>query len=114
MLPCTNFVRNLSYQELHHNGSFLEYTRFELKNIQKILQQYATETHEFVMDSYEELIRWGREYSLERMLQYSLYPSIAVDNILMEIPLRDRSVAQDLELLRRVHRWYLKGKEIEE
>ena len=120
-LPCSVFIRSLTYRASPYQASLFEKRQFEMKNIRKLILQYERtcdkDQLKMTKTSYEENISWTRgDDGLEYLIRKSQYPSEVVDFIveINSIFDGDRTVARDLELLRRVHRWFLKSYEIEE
>jgi len=120
-LPCSAFIRSLSYRASPYHASSFEKLQFEMKNIRKLILQYERTCDEdqlkMTRTSYEENISWTRgDDGLDYLIRNSQYPSIVVEFIVETNSIFDgaRTVARDLELLRRVHRWFLKSHEIEE
>ena len=120
-LPCSVFVRNMSYRAAPFQASSFEKLQFEMKSIRKLIRQYERtcnkDKFKMTRTSYEENISWTRgDDGLDYLIRNSLYPSTVVEFILETNSFfdGDRTVARDLEFLRRVHRWFLKSYEIEE
>jgi hypothetical protein len=109
-LPCNYFLRGGDFCWPVTNRDKVAGRKFEVKNLTLVIQKYESEfgvQHpdicyaEVLWDELEEGVL------VERLFRRNKLPGGFLQEYLWEVCPSDRNVMRDLDLLRRVRRWYM-------
>jgi hypothetical protein len=112
MLPCDYFLRGGDYRwpvPVTRNDRDAG-RKFELEGLVRVIRKYESVFGIEHPDHCYEEFKWDEPDDgryVERLMRYRYLPADFLEFYLMDVCPRDRTVMLDLELLRRVHRWYM-------
>jgi hypothetical protein len=110
MLPCNFFLRGGDFRWPVTNHDKVAGREFEVKNLTLVIQKYESKFGIHEADfSYADTM-WDEPVEgvfVERLFRRHKLPGGFLNEYLWNVYPRDRNVVRDLDLLRRVRRWYM-------
>jgi hypothetical protein len=104
-LPCDIMLGNNGYRWTSAHPDLWRGRRYEVRCLAKLIRETEAEYGPLHADEdYDE--QHFEDICIERLLHLYVLPSSFVDFVLGWVPLKERSVARDLEFLRLVYHWY--------
>ena len=113
MLPCDYFLRGGDYRWPAWNNDKVAGRKSELEGMVRVIRKYESVFGVEHLDHCYEAFAWDRGDEddegcyLDDLFRRHYLPADFVEEYLWDVCPRQRTVVMDLELLRRVHRWYI-------